>query len=107
MKFTVYQIDLDDDQMENPELRNLYLDCIMKPDANTIRKGREFYSKVCMIDAVSFDHVFEIGNIGPENKIQRLSPMRSVSVGDVIRCNDTGVCKFVDSFGFGSISFGE
>lgn len=105
MKFTVYQIDLDDDQMENPELRNLYLDCIMKPDENAIRKGREFYRKVAFIDAYSFDNVFEVGNIGPENKIQRVAPMRSVSVGDVIRCNDTGVTKFVDSFGFGSVSF--
>lgn len=107
MKFTVYQIDLNDDQMENPELRNIYLDAIMKPDVDTILKGREFYRKVAMVDAVSFDQVFEIGNIGPENKITRLAPMRSVSVGDVIRCNDTGVTKFVDSFGFGSVSFGE
>ena len=106
MKFTVYQIDLDDDQFENPELRNIYLDVVMKPDEESILKGREFFNKVCEIDAVTFEHVFEIGNIGPAQSIKRFHPMRSVSVGDVI-VNECGIAKFVAPFGFGYVSFGE
>lgn len=104
MKFTVYQIDLDDEQYENPELRNIYLDCVMNPTAEIIENGREFFNKVCVIEAVTFEHVFEIGNIGPNQSIKRFRPMRSVSVGDVIVRED-GVSKFVAPFGFGSVSF--
>ena len=104
MKFSVYQIDLNDDQMENSELREMYLDCIMGPTAEAIEKAREFYTKVAEIDALAFDHVFEIGNIGPEEKITRFESMRSVSVGDVIVRED-GLTKFVDSYGFTAVSF--
>lgn len=105
MKFTVYQIDLDDDQMENPELRNMYLDCIMNPTEEVIRPAREFYFKVAEIVANDFEEVFEIGNIGPVESIQKIRPMRSISVGDVIKCQETGEHKFVAPFGFGSVSF--
>ena len=39
---------------------------------------------VATIEAVDLNAVFEIGNIGPEDKIERLAPMHSISVGDVI-----------------------
>jgi len=42
------------------------------------------YSKVCEIIADDLNEVFEIGNIGPEDKITRLDRMHSISVGDVI-----------------------
>lgn len=42
------------------------------------------YSKVCEIEAADLNEVFEIGNIGPEEKITRLDRMHSISVGDVI-----------------------
>ena len=32
----------------------------------------------------NLNKVFEIGNIGPENNIERLSSMHSISVGDII-----------------------
>ena len=104
MKFTVYQIDLSDDQYENSELRNLYLDCIMDPTLEVLAKARSFYKPVAKIDAVSFDHVFEIGNIGPEKSIKRIAPMRSVSVGDIIMRED-GLTKFVKPHGFGVVPF--
>ena len=44
------------------------------------------YEEVCEIEADNLDEVFEIGNVGPDEKIRRfdLQPMRSISVGDVI-----------------------
>jgi hypothetical protein len=44
------------------------------------------YEEVCEIEADSLDEVFEIGNIGPDEKIRRFdfAPMHSISVGDVI-----------------------
>ena len=104
MKFTVYQIDLTDEQNEDSVLRNMYLDCIMTPTQEAITKARNYYSTVAEIDAKSFDDVFEIGNIGPENKIKRFTPMRSVSVGDVIRRED-GMTKFVAPVGFKAVEF--
>ncbi len=43
------------------------------------------YQEVCIIEAEDLNEVFEIGNIGPEEKITRLQRMHSVSVGDVIQ----------------------
>jgi len=57
------------------------------------------YDIVCEIEAADLDEVFEIGNIGPEEKITRLDRMHSVSVGDVIR-DDRGRCFVVASVGF-------
>lgn len=46
------------------------------------------YDKVCEIEASDLNEVFEIGNIGPEEKITRLDRMHSISVGDVIKAED-------------------
>ena len=46
------------------------------------------YQPVCTIDASDLDEVFEIGNIGPEDKITRLDRMHSISVGDAIRVEE-------------------
>ena len=43
--------------------------------------------------------VFEVGNIGPEANIERLAPMYSVSVGDVVETPE-GVRHVVASIGF-------
>ena len=45
----------------------------------------EAYEEVCEIEAGDLDEVFEVGNIGPEEKIERFGRMHSVSVGDVIQ----------------------
>ena len=57
------------------------------------------YDEVAAIEADTLDEVFEIGNIGPEEKIERFGPMHSISVGDIIR-NDKYECYVVKSFGF-------
>lgn len=104
MKYTVFQINLTDNEYDSRPVRELYLDTIMNPTATSITTARDLYKKVATIEAQSFDHVFEIGNIGPEEKIDRTAPMHSVSVGDVIVRED-GVCKFVDNVGFGYVAF--
>ena len=59
------------------------------------------YEEVAAIEADTLDEVFEIGNIGPDEKIKRFDfqPMHSISVGDVIR-NDKYECYVVAPCGF-------
>lgn len=104
MKFTVFQINLSDTEYENNAIRELYLDTIMSPDQNAIENAKALYKPVAEIDAVDFNDVFEIGNLGPEEKITRKAPMHSVSVGDVIVRED-GMTKYVAPIGFGSVAF--
>jgi len=60
----------------------------------------EYYNPVCNIDANDLEDVFHIGNMGPEESIERLAAMHSVSVGDVIRDNDDSTYHMVDGEGF-------
>ena len=104
MKFTVYQINLSDEDYENGVLREMYLDTIMDPTNEAIKKANRLYARVAEIDANDFEEVFEIGNIGPVECIQKFQPMHSISVGDVV-CREDGVSKFVAPYGFKSIAF--
>lgn len=60
----------------------------------------EYYTPVCNIDAATLNGVFHVGNMGPEESIERLAPMHSVSVGDIIRDNEMGTYHMVDGMGF-------
>ena len=62
-----------------------------------------FYSHVANIEANDLDEVFEIGNIGPESAIERLSRMSSVSVGDLL-IDEDGNKSVVASFGFEEVA---
>ena len=111
MKFDVFQINFTDEQVDlinesdaRPDFYNQYLDTTFRPTADAIIKSRNQYEKVATIEANSFNDVFEIGNIGPESKITRITRMHSVSVGDVIVRED-GVAKFVAPIGFESVVF--
>ena len=59
------------------------------------------YDEVAEIEANDLDEVFEIGNIGPDEKIRRFDfkPMHSISVGDVIM-TETYECYVVKGLGF-------
>ena len=104
MKFNVYQINLSDKDYENGVLREMYLDTIMNPTTQAIEKASGLYTKVAEIEALGFNDVFEIGNIGPEEKITRFDDMHSVSVGDIIVRED-GVTKFVAPYSFEPVTF--
>ena len=47
-----------------------------------------YFEHVGNIRANDLEDVFEVGNIGPENLIERFSQMHSISVGDVILDED-------------------
>jgi hypothetical protein len=64
------------------------------------------YDLVCGIEADDLEDVFRIGNIGPEEKIKRISSMHSISVGDVV-VDPVGDAYIVDSFGFKKVEFDE
>ena len=70
-------------------------------DASILGKfpGRDFYEHVADLDTSDLDAAFEIGNIGPEDKITRRAPMHSVSVGDILE-DDRGFLHMVKSVGF-------
>jgi len=58
-----------------------------------------FFEHVANIRADDLEGVFHIGNMGPEENIERFSEMHSVSVGDVILDED-GKMWLTASFGF-------
>ena len=100
MKYTVYQINLSDDQFNAH--RETYLNATFRPTDAAIIAARGLYAPVAEINALSLNQVFDIGNIGPESKITRLAPMHSVSVGDVI-VDEDGHAVYVAPFGFNSL----
>jgi|TARA_B110000977_G_scaffold63836_1_gene86809 hypothetical protein len=62
-----------------------------------------YYTHVCNIEAKDYNEVFHIGNMGPEENIERLSRMSSLSVGDVIVAED-GTVAVVAPIGFVAFS---
>ena len=66
--------------------------------------AEEYYTHVSTITAKDLNQVFEIGNIGPEESIERHSRMASVSVGDVI-IDEEGSMFVVASTGFVAFAF--
>ena len=62
-----------------------------------VNKG--YYTHVANIEASSLKEVFQIGNIGPEENIERFDRMHSISVADVI-VDEEGNCSVVAPVGF-------
>jgi hypothetical protein len=90
--FTVYQIDLRDiKDLINEEGWDCHVKSVAYCQATlhndpsvSVMHFDSCYTKVAEIVADDLDHVFEIGNIGPEDRITRLSRMHSLSVSDII-----------------------
>jgi len=104
--FSVFQIVIDKDLADliNKEGH----DCHVKSKARLqamlegdVRLGvmHDCYTKVAEVVADDLEHVFEVGNIGPEDRITRFDKMTSISVGDIIADAD-GVCSVVNNVGF-------
>ena len=66
--------------------------------------AEEYYTHVSTITANDLKQVFEIGNLGPESNIERLSRMASVSIGDII-VDDEGTMVVVAPRGFVAFAF--
>lgn len=60
------------------------------------------YTHVSNIEATDLNNCFEVGNIGPESKIERFERMHSLSVGDVLVAED-GSINAIASIGFVTI----
>lgn len=96
-RFAVYQL-----PFENPNVRDLYF-----MNAEQIAEISDEYRMVALVDGKSLDDVFNIGNIGPESKLERIEPMHSVSVGDIIEDLVIGKTFVVAKFGFEEINMKE
>lgn len=107
MIYKLYQINFSNEEVikinsRNPEFRptyEAYLDSIVSGKCQkAIDLG--LYKLVALVSADNLDDVFEIGNIGPEENIERVGErMHSVSVGDIIKTPE-GEWFSVASFGF-------
>ena len=87
---------------ESKFIRDLYF---MNP--NQIVEISDEYRMVALIDGKTLNDVFEIGNIGPESSIERIEPMHSVSVGDIIQDVIDDKTFVVDKYGFVKIDMKE
>jgi hypothetical protein len=76
---------------------------IFQPTREAILAAWDMYEVACYIKAEDCDEVFEIGNNGPEEHIERVGRMHSISVGDVIVDVHYNVAWYVDSCDFGSL----
>jgi hypothetical protein len=118
MKYSVYQIQLTDAEID--QINDKGHDAVpaqvaklkMIMDFSGDRIGQTayeafdagYYTHVANIEADCVNDVYTIGNIGPQKSIQRLSPMSSVSVGDII-VNEEGQMTVVAPVGFVNFSF--
>ena len=62
-----------------------------------------YYTHVANITAEYYNDCFEVGNIGPDENIERLGRMSSLSVGDVIVAED-GTVAVIAPMGFVAFS---
>lgn len=106
MKFQVFQFQLSDDIVDqvnsgtsHPVFKS-FLECQMFPTEELVKASRKHYREVAVIEADTLNQVFTIGNIGEEDQIHRIAPMRSVSVGDVIVNMADRTAWIVDRYGF-------
>ena len=110
MKFKLFQIHLTEAEYNkvNAEGHNSVpkhltkIDMSFTEEPGSLAKkamDNNWYTHVSNITATSIENVFEVGNIGPESSIERLAPMYSVSVADVVETPE-GVRHVVASVGF-------
>ena len=117
MKFAIYQISLTDAEIDlinstgdfnsvPKKAASLKMDFANDEIGGLAYDAMEagYYTHVANIEANDLNGVFQIGNIGPEENIERLAPMHSLSVGDVI-VDEEGQCNVVAKFGFVAFSF--
>ena len=115
MIYKLYQIHLTDAEIDliNEEghdavhKQSLKLDMnLRKNDTGRIAKdafNRGYYTHVSNITADTLEGVFHVGNMGPEENIERLAPMYSCSVGDIVE-DETGHQSVVAAFGFKDVT---
>jgi len=114
MQYKVYQIQLTDAEIDliNEKGHNavhkqsLKLDMNFKDNTGAIAAdafNRGYYTHVANITADTLEGVFHVGNMGPEENIERMSRMHSISVGDIVETSD-GKQSVVANFGFKEVA---
>jgi hypothetical protein len=116
MKYKIFQIQLTDAEVaminanghDSVPKQKLRLDISMsfgEPIGGLVKEAlaADYYTHVGNITANDLEDVFNVGNIGPEENIERLDRMSSLSVGDVVE-DENGVRHVVASFGFEEIA---
>jgi len=112
--YKVLQIRLTDEEVKEvnkatkqgdalPEWYERYLATRFQPTEENVRAAWDLYETVGFIEAETLHEVFEVSNAGPEDNIDRVADMHSVSVGDVLINLKTYTAKYVDRYGFGLI----
>jgi hypothetical protein len=110
MKYQIHQVQLTDAEVDKInaeghdaiERHAMKLKMSFSDDAGGIASrmyGQGYYDHVANITADDLNGVFHTGNMGPEQNIERLAQMSSVSVGDLI-IDEDGDKYVVASFGF-------
>ena len=110
MKYQILQVMLTDAEVDKindeghdaVERHAMKLKMDFSKDAGGIASrmyGQGYYDHVANITADSLNGVFHIGNMGPEENIERLAQMSSVSVGDLVIA-ENGDKHVVASVGF-------
>jgi hypothetical protein len=116
MKYKIFQIQLTDaevaminanghDSVPKQKLRLNISMSFGEPVGGLVKEAlaADYYTHVGNITANDLEDVFNVGNIGPEENIERLDRMSSLSVGDVVE-DENGVRHVVASFGFEEIA---
>ena len=114
MQYKVYQIQLTDAEIDliNEKGHNavhkqsLKLDMNFKDNTGSIAADafkRGYYTHVANITADTLEGVFHIGNMGPEENIERVSRMHSISIGDIVETAN-GEQSVVATFGFKEVA---
>jgi len=110
MKYQIHQVQLTDAEVDKinteghgaVERHAMKLKMSFSVDAGGIASrmyGQGYYDHVANITADSLNGVFHIGNMGPEENIERLAQMSSVSVGDLVIA-ENGDKHVVTRYGF-------
>jgi hypothetical protein len=119
-KYVVSQIVLTDeivDEVNNapydakPAVFEAYRNAMMGWDFiqehGSVQSTLDYYTPVMNVEAESLDHVYHLTNVwNDESKIERLSPCRSTSVGDLILDTETDNLYMVDGYGFRNVATG-
>ena len=78
----------------------------LKKDISGLAKDawdKGYFTHVSNITAKDLEDVFHVGNVGPEEQIDRIAPMYSVSVGDIVE-DENGKMSVVAGIGFQNVA---
>lgn len=115
MKYSVYQIQFSAEQYDainnGSSVPAFDAKCAMDLDFAGNKIGgvaseafeAGYYTHVANIEADDFNDCFEVGNIGPDDQIERFGKMSSLSVGDVL-VDEEGTVAAIAPVGFVAFS---